>query len=376
MKGRGREVVSLAFSPEGSTLASGDGWDNTTRVWDVRTGESLHILWEYSGWGDVNAVAFSPDGRQLASGYDSNVHLWDVSTGELLETLVGHLGTISSVAFSPDGSALASGSQDNTLRLWDLGTAQATHALAGHHDTVTSVAFSPDGLRLASGGWDDTIHIWDADTGKRLRIMEGHTGGVVSIAFSPDGLTLASGSWDDTVRLWNPYTGERLRTMEGHAEWVRSVAFSPDGLTLASGSYDGTVLLWELVRSTTWGGTKRVAATDETKKIQKLSPSAMPVAPTETALLPNYPNPFNPETWIPYHLADDAKVTLNVYDAKGVLVRQLDLGYQPAGFYTERGHAAYWDGRNHQGELVANGVYFCTLRAGNLSFTRKILVGK
>ena len=233
------------------------------------------------------------------------------------------------------------------------------------------------GLDLrAAGGWRDTIRIWDANTGEHQRTMEGHTGGVSSIAFSPDGLTLASGSWDDTVSLWHSYTGEHLRTLEGHSESVNSIAFSPDGLTLASGSYDGTVLLWELVRSTTWGGTKRVSVTDKTKKIQKLSPSAVPVAPTETALLPNYPNPFNPETWIPYHLADAAKVTLNVYGAKGVLVRQLDLGYQPTGFYADRGHAAYWGGRNHQGETVTTGVYFCTLRAGNLSFTRKILVGK
>ena len=88
------------------------------------------------------------------------------------------------------------------------------------------------------------------------------------------------------------------------------------------------------------------------------------LTPKETALLPNYPNPFNPETWIPYHLAHAADVTLTVYDTKGTVVRQLDLGYQMAGYYTARSRAAYWDGRNDSGELVASGVYFYQLRAG------------
>ena len=321
-------------------------------------------------------MALSPDGRMLASGYDSKVHLWDVSTGELLETLSGHLRLVSSVAFSPDGTALASGSQDNTLRLWDLGTAQATHALAGHRGSVTSVAFSPDGLRLASGSWDDTIRIWDANTGEHQRTMEGHIGGVASIAFSPDGLTVASGSWDDTVRLWNSGTGEHLRTLEGHSESVNSIAFSPDGLTLASGSGDGTILLWDLMRATTWGDTKRASVTDGTKRLPALSPTAESVTLTETALLPNYPNPFNPETWIPYQLNRPSEVVVTIYDMRGQAVRTLEVGHRPVGVYRSRERAAYWDGRNHQGETVANGLYFCSLTAGDFTATRKMLVGK
>ena len=282
------------------------------------------------------------------------------------------------MAFSPDGSMLASSGSwnDAAIRLWDLRTAKATHALVGHHGPVTTVAFSPHGLTLASGGSDDTICVWDANTGERLRTIEGHTNWVSSVAFTPDGLTLASGSGDGTIRLWNSDTGEHLRTIEGHAEWVSSVAFSRDGLTLASGSSDGTILLWDLMRSTTWGDTKRVTTTDETRKLPELSPSVAPLAPTETALLPNYPNPFNPETWIPYHLADDVNLTLTIYDTTGVLVRQLDLGYQQAGFYTAQGRAAYWDGRNHHGEMVTAGVYFCTLTAEDFSATRKMLIRK
>ena len=98
--------------------------------------------------------------------------------------------------------------------------------------------------------------------------------------------------------------------------------------------------------------------------------------PQETALLRNYPNPFNPETWIPYHLAKDADVTLTIYDTKGAVVRQFDLGYQLAGDYTDRIKAAYWDGRNESGEQIASGIYFYSLSAGSYSATRKMLILK
>ena len=100
----------------------------------------------------------------------------------------------------------------------------------------------------------------------------------------------------------------------------------------------------------------------------------MGAIPETTALLPNYPNPFNPETWLPYHLAKDANVTLTIYDVRGGVVRALMLGYQAAGVYEDRERAAYWDGRNHQGEPVASGVYFYTLTAGDFTATRKMLI--
>ncbi len=98
--------------------------------------------------------------------------------------------------------------------------------------------------------------------------------------------------------------------------------------------------------------------------------------PAETALLHNYPNPFNPETWIPYQLAHAADVTLTIYDTQGVLVRQLDLDYQQAGYYTNRTRAAYWDGRNHLGEAVGSGVYFYHLNAGDYSAIQKMVILK
>ena len=98
--------------------------------------------------------------------------------------------------------------------------------------------------------------------------------------------------------------------------------------------------------------------------------------PETSALLPNYPNPFNPETWIPYHLAKAANVTLTIYDVRGSVVRELTLGHQPVGVYVRRGRAAYWDGRNHLGEKVASGLYFYTLTAGEFNATRKLLIAK
>ena len=100
------------------------------------------------------------------------------------------------------------------------------------------------------------------------------------------------------------------------------------------------------------------------------------LTPAETALLPNYPNPFNPETWMPYRLAHPAHVTLTIYDTKGAPVRRLDLGHQSAGYYTDRAKAAYWDGRNDSGESVASGVYFYQLHAGDYIAVRRMVILK
>ena len=196
--------------------------------------------------GPVNSVAFSRDGRTLASGSaDKTIGLWNPDTGQWLGTLIGHTGGVNSVAFSPDGRILASASDDRTVRLWNPATGQLLRALTGHSAPVNSVAFSPDGRILASGSDDKTIRLWDPVTGQRLRTLTGHARGVNSIAFSPDGRILASASNDETVRLWNPATGQLLRILTGHSASVTSVVFSPNGLTVASGSDDSTVRIWD-----------------------------------------------------------------------------------------------------------------------------------
>jgi len=222
-RGHTNSVNSMAFSPDGKILASGSD-DQTIRLWKVSSGQCLTILQGHTSV--VDSVAFSPDGKILASeSDDQTICLWEVRSGQCLTILQGHNYRVKSVAFSPDGKILASGSGDQTVRLWEVSSNQCFTILQGHNHRVKSVAFSPDGKILASGGGDQTVRLWEVSSNQCFTILQGHSGRIKSVAFSPDGKILASGSGDLTVRLWEVSSNHCLTILQGHTSVVRSVAF-------------------------------------------------------------------------------------------------------------------------------------------------------
>ncbi|AFY46608.1 WD40 repeat-containing protein [Nostoc sp. PCC 7524] len=243
-KGHAGWVHSITFSADGKMLCSASS-DHTVKLWDVFDGSCLKTLVGHHQ--RVRSVAFSPDGKLVASGgSDATIRVWDANTGECLQVLLGHESYVWSVAFSPDGRMIASGSEDKSIKLWDVNRGECRQTLLEHHRWVRAIAFSPDGKLLASGSGDRTLKIWETDTGKCLRTLTGHTQRLRSVAFSPDGKLVASGSGDHTVRLWSVADGQSLKTLHGHNSLLTSVAFSPNGTILATGGEDRSVRLWEV----------------------------------------------------------------------------------------------------------------------------------
>lgn len=298
-EGHGQPVMAVAFSPDGSRLATGSR-DHTARIWEANFGKQLLVL-----KGDSESIAFSTDGKKLAAAAataavvhvgpegdklakaaDTRARLWDVDTREQLSTLLvkgqrslhqfalsndgtrlattatgdatvqildtstrnevallqGHSRKITSLLFNPSGDRVATGSEDKTVRIWETASGKQLAVLEGHRGGISSLAFSRDGAILATGSMD--ARLWDAATGKQLALFEGR-GYFTSLLFSPNGQRLATVSGDNTARLWDTKTGELLAVLIGHGQPVKALAFSPDGKQLATSSADNTARLWD-----------------------------------------------------------------------------------------------------------------------------------
>jgi WD40 repeat protein/transcriptional regulator with XRE-family HTH domain len=251
IQGHGSWVWSIGFSPDGQTLASGSE-DSAICLWDATSGQCLKTLQGQTN--GVRSVSFSPDGQQIASSSeDSTICLWDVASGQCLKTLQENTQRALTISFSPDGQTLVTGADDAAIRLWNVQNGQCLNVLHGHTGWIWSVCFSPDGQQMASCGDDAAIRLWNVQNGQCLNVLYGHTDSIQSVCFSPVGVSLPSGIGqqmascgdDATIRLWNVQNGQCLNVLHGHRGRIRSVSFSPDGQILASGSNDFSIRLWD-----------------------------------------------------------------------------------------------------------------------------------
>lgn len=295
LHGHNSNVYTVDFSPDGQHLASLES-DGSVIVWDAASGAQLMRFPGTTEVGDefsMQRLAYSPDGKRIASGDGSQVRIRDAGTGELVNTLSGHEGIVWSLAYSPDGKRIASGSADQTVRIWEADSGTQLGLLEGHTYAIGGLAFSPDGKWLASASDDGTLKMWDSASGRLLHDLSDFPDIVDSVDFSPDGTLLAAPSGDglhiwsvseemkddlstplleqkllisgaggavkfspdgdllattsgSTARLWEASTGREILNLPGHTDWAVDVDFSPDGKRLVTAGFDETVKVWNI----------------------------------------------------------------------------------------------------------------------------------
>jgi hypothetical protein len=241
-------IWALDVSADGHYLVA--GCDNSQAiVYDLRTNERGPVLYHPNS---VKAAVFHPDRKTLVTG-DRGAIIQSCSAPEWVpdrDQFEGQMGTVHALAYSPDGKLLASAGSDGKVRVWEEGTKMVRRPLTDHEGPVYAVAFSPDREkpRLASAGWDGAVRIWDPTTGLKLHTLKGHEGDVWAVTFGAGGKVLASAGTDGTIRIWDVETGKELQVFRGTGRGFHVLRFAPDGTTLAAGSRDGNVYVWEVAR--------------------------------------------------------------------------------------------------------------------------------
>jgi WD40 repeat protein len=233
--GHTARVNRVLFTPDGIQLIS-VSHDKTIRIWDVNGGQTLRVLRPPIGPGPeglLAAAALTPDGKTLAVGgfpigggrLGFPIYLVELPAGRIARLLHGHKGPVSDLAFSPDGKRLASTSYDKTLRIWDIGSDEKEKILEGHEHYVNAVAWSPNGQRLATASFDRTGRLWSLETGECQAVLKGHTKEVHCVAWSRDAKTIATGGDDQAIRLWSP-SGKPGQAFENLGNRITSLTFT------------------------------------------------------------------------------------------------------------------------------------------------------
>ena len=407
-----QSVFSVAFSPNGQTLASGS-WRNVS-LWDVGSG-TLRNTFKHTDW--VDSVAFSPDGATLASGGDDGtVILWQLTPTTTpitfnpptiddqtytLDTPITPLALPLAIGGTPPYSYTLSPIPDGlyfdsfALSLTGTPTAEGTTNVTytATDTTGESAALNFTIVVLEEGVAEDPL---DVDGDGQITVIDL---AIVALFYGtrvPAGMSLpADVNADGIVDLSDLTAVAQAIDAAGGNGGINGLSLAEVEAALVAAAEQAAeieAVAAAPMRFGTRQSESRMGYHNVANALADAGPlghsvpavlqellsllTEMAEIPESTALLPNYPNPFNPETWIPYHLATATDVTLTIHDIHGRVVRVLDFGHQQAGIYQSRGRAAYWDGKNQSGEKVASGLYFYTLTAGDFNATRKLLIAK